>query len=507
MDWDGWQNGVRTSSGSGPSTLATTERINSRNRQFVRDKVRAEKGEVKEITRRDCLKTSALAGAGLMTGCLQKTPEAVIFKGWPYEPDLVRENIEYFKRQSNIDVAYEAVSGNYHDKMVALFVGKAPMDCCYVRDDDFVEWVEAGWLRPYEGLPGADEYGGDLFDYSLEAMTYEGKRYGLPYYTDFTIWVYNEQMLEAAGFEQPARTLDELTEQAIKIKEARVKSPEGDVVEYPIMLGFRQVITGFTDWWALNYASEVDLFDDDINPIFPDDVDRRAEQILQWITDGIHKHHIININSLTSPLILENVSAGRQAFAMINKHDLERVNSREDSAVAEAYLRARGITETQSSYAKVIKMAPVPSLEPDQQGTLGWSRMYSLTAHCREEYLLDAWRLVQFLGGRDASGDYYTARHWFRLRGLGIAFRSLLDDPEIIEQTEQWGDANLIKELSKVARARENIRAPIVSRLQPVLSAGDSESPYPSAIPARWAGADCQTVSRIKAGVDLEIDY
>ena len=63
---------------------------------------------------------------------------------------------------------------------------------------------------------------------------------------------------------------------------------------------------------------------------------------------------------------------------MINKHD-ERVNSREDSAVAEAYLRARGITETQSSYAKVIKMAPVPSLEPDQQGTLGWSRMYSLT--------------------------------------------------------------------------------------------------------------------------------
>ena len=40
------------------------------------------------------------------------------------------------------------------------------------------------------------------------------------------------------------------------------------------------------------------------------------------------------------------------------------------------------------------------------------------------------------------------------------SFRSLLDDPEIIEQTEQWGDANLIKELSKVARARENIRAP-----------------------------------------------
>ena len=188
MDWDAWQNGVRNLSRNGPSTLATTERVNSRSRQFVRDKVRAGKGEVADITRRDCLKTSALAGAGLMTGCLQKTPEGIIFKGWPYEPDIVRENIEYFKRQTNINVAYEAVSGNYHDKMVALFVGKAPMDCCYVRDDDFVEWVEAGWLRPYEGLPGADEYGDDLFDYSLDAMTYEGQRYGLPYYTDFTIY-------------------------------------------------------------------------------------------------------------------------------------------------------------------------------------------------------------------------------------------------------------------------------------------------------------------------------
>ena len=86
------------------------------------DKLRVEKGEVTGITRRHFLKTSVLAGAGLITGCLRKKPEGVIFKGWPYEPDLVRENIEYFAQQSNIDVAYEAVSGNYHDKMVALFV-------------------------------------------------------------------------------------------------------------------------------------------------------------------------------------------------------------------------------------------------------------------------------------------------------------------------------------------------------------------------------------------------
>ena len=154
-------------------------------------------------------------------------------------------------------------------------------------------------------------------------MTYRGKRYGLPYYTDFTVWLYNAQMLEATGFEKSARTLDELTEQAIKIKEQRLRSPDGDIIEYPIVLGFRQAPgMGFGDWWALNYASEVDLFDDDLTPIFPDDEDQRAERILQWIVDGIHKHQIIDISSLTMGLIRENTAAGRQAFCLISKYDL-----------------------------------------------------------------------------------------------------------------------------------------------------------------------------------------
>ena len=176
--------------------------------------------------------------------------------------------------------------------------------------------------------------------------------------------------------------------------------------------------------------------------------------------DGIHKYGVIDLNSLTMGLIRENIAAGRQAFALISKYDLEWINNRKNSTVAEAHLKAQGIPEMQSRHAKVLKMAPIPSLEPDQQGTLGWTRMYCLTAYCREEKLLDAWRLMNFLGGVDANGDYYTARRWFRLRGLGFAFKSLLDDPEIIAQTDQWGNAKLIKEQSQFVRSRENIKAP-----------------------------------------------
>ena len=31
-----------------------------------------------------------------MAGCSRRIPSEVMFKGWPYEPELVRENIEHF---------------------------------------------------------------------------------------------------------------------------------------------------------------------------------------------------------------------------------------------------------------------------------------------------------------------------------------------------------------------------------------------------------------------------
>lgn len=425
------------------------------------------------MTRRDFLKTSSLAlSAAALTGCGRPPvdPNTLIFKGWGYEPDIVRENIERFmRRHPHIKVDYQAVSGQYHDKMVALFVAGTPVDCCYVRDDNFAEWVEAGWLQPIEDFPGAKDYLPDFFDFNREAMTCDGKLYGLPYYADFTIWIYNEPLLHRAGFEKPGKTLDEITEQAIKIKERKLTTPEGQVVEYPLTFAFKQTVLGFNDWWALNYASEVDLFDDEMNPRFPDDDGRRAEKILQWLVDGIHTHKIIDLNSLSldGTEVRANIGAGRQAFASLSKYDLEWVNNRTKSAVADALLKQQGNKD--ATHAKVWRMTLYPSLEPHQNGTLGWTRMYCLTKRCR--FPEKAWKLVQYLGGKDESGQYYTAKRWYcgdphepngkkKARGLGFCYKSLMNDPDIIAFTEVWGDMDLIREQSRYVQARENIKAP-----------------------------------------------
>jgi ABC-type glycerol-3-phosphate transport system substrate-binding protein len=398
------------------------------------------------MRRREFLAGLAGLGAAAITGCGRRnaSDESVVFRGWAYEPDLVRTNVERFASlYPGRPVDYEAVSGNYHDKMVALFVAGTPLDCCYVRDDNFAEWVQAGWLQPIDTFPGAMANQADIFPFNWDAMTYDGRLYGLPYYSDFTIFVYNQQMLHQAGLESAARTLDELTEQAIRIKEKRITGPAGQVIEYPFTFALKQSPTGFNDFWALHFASEAELFDPEYEPLFPDDPGRRSERILQWLVDGLHRHRIIDMNSLAlaGDVVRDNMAAGRQAFISLSKYDLERLNN-----------------PTKSAIAGHAKMALYPSLEADLNGTLGWTRMYCLTRSCR--YPERSWELLQYLGGKDPSGDYVTARAWYLQKGLGFAYRSLMYDREIVDSTNRWGDMALIREQSRWARAREIIKAP-----------------------------------------------
>jgi multiple sugar transport system substrate-binding protein len=387
--------------------------------------------------------TGALGITTLATGCAPRPdPDAVILRGWAYEPDLVRANLSRFASLApDIRVDYAPVSGNYHDKMVAQFVAKTDLDLIYVRDDHFAEWVEAGWLQPIDRLPGALEYRPDIYDFNWEAMTYGGRLYGLPYYADFSTWIWNRKMLEAAGYSECGRTLDEITEQLIKVREKRVAGPQG-VLDYPLVMGFKQAPLGFNDFWALMYASEVDLFTPDMEPVFPDDPGHKCERILQWIVDGIHRHRIIDLAASFSTAVVRDVfAAGRQAMVMISKYDLQRLNDPGKSDVAGDAI-----------------MAPIPSLERGQNGTLGWTRMYCLPAACRHPE--QSWRLMNFLGGKDPRGTYSTPRFWYLERGLGFAFPSLMNDREVVASTSRWGEIDRIRQQALHARPRENVKAP-----------------------------------------------
>jgi multiple sugar transport system substrate-binding protein len=407
---------------------------------------------MKRYSRRDFIKTSLATGAGLatagMTGFIPRAHGAVTldFKGWDYSPDLVRENINKFENQyPDIKVKYEAVGGNYMDKMAALFVAKSPLDCLYVRDTNFAGWVEAGWLRDIEGLPRVDEYKKRIYPGNLDAMKYDGKLYGLPYYTDHMVMIYRKDIIEKAGFSKPPKTLDELHEQCMKIKEK-------GLMEHPFSFGLKFAPGGNFEWWTINYACGIDYFDKDKNPIMQDDP--RAEKVLQWFMDAINKYKYLGEVALEMEhdKVRDAVSAGAACFGVITKYDVQRCNDPKFS-----------------KFPGLINLAAPPSLDGTTSGTANWSRMYCLTSHVKKDRIDAAWKLIQYLGGEDKNGELYTAKRWYLLKGLGFAYPELWDDSSIAESTAAWGDLDVIKAIGQTSRPIEVVKEPWYYDWQPHL--------------------------------------
>jgi multiple sugar transport system substrate-binding protein len=353
-----------------------------------------------------------------------------------YESGLVRENLDRFESQYpglKVDFTPEN-DGTYLQKMtVVLSTDGAPVDVMYVGDEQLGTWAEAGWLMPIDDFPETPQYKEDLFPFNLNAMSYKGKLYGLPYYSDFQIFAYNEQMLQDAGFSEPPKTWDEVRVQAQAAQEA-------GLVPGPAMVtGFaKNFVNSFQLYWSMVFGAGGDLFNDEFDPTFPDE-DPAALAVLEWLIQAMHDWKILDPASVEMNLDMarDSLAAGQSLFADIAKYDLQRLNDPEFSQIA-----GQG------------KMAPFPKFSADQPGgSLGWARMHSIPTISKHPE--EAWKLQQYAGGKDAEGVYYTSKRWYVLKGLGFGWAPLLDDPEVIESTARWGDIDLIRAESALVKGRQ----------------------------------------------------
>lgn len=353
-----------------------------------------------------------------------------------YESGLVRENLDRFESQYpglKVDFTPEN-DGTYLQKMtVVLSTDGAPVDVMYVGDEQLGTWAEAGWLMPIDDFPETAQYKEDLFPFNLNAMSYKGKLYGLPYYSDFQIFAYNEEMLQAAGFSAPPATWDEVKTQAMAAQEA-------GLVPGPAMVtGFaKNFVNSFQLYWSMVFGSGGDLFDAELNPTFPDQ-DPAALAVLEWLIQAMHDWKILDPASVEMNLDMarDSLAAGQSLFADIAKYDLQRLNDPEFSQIA-----------------GLGKMAPFPKFSADQPGgSLGWARMHSIPTISKHPD--EAWKLLQYAGGKDAEGEYYTSKRWYVLKGLGFGWEPLLDDSEVIETTAKWGDLDLIRKESALVKGRQ----------------------------------------------------
>ena len=153
--------------------------------------------------RRDFLKMTATAGAassGILSlpGHAQGAP--LNLYTWSAAVDTVKSHVSAFEAKTGLKVNYNnAPYAQYRDTMVTKFVGKAPLDVLWVSDSWLPEWADAGWLAPVNNFPELMKYNAEADDFSTKSMQYQGKQYGLTYYTDYMAFFYDDEKLKKAG--------------------------------------------------------------------------------------------------------------------------------------------------------------------------------------------------------------------------------------------------------------------------------------------------------------------
>ena len=82
-------------------------------------------------------------------------------------------------------------------------------------------------------------------------------------------------------------------------------------------------------------------------------------------------------------------------------------------------------------------MTRFPGLKDAGQGPMGWARLYGMSSQTKSRDA--AWRLMYFLGGKDAHGQYSSAQTWYLKYGVGYPFKALDTDPQIAASQKQLG--------------------------------------------------------------------
>ena len=188
-------------------------------------------GRPRGLSRRDFLKVggAGLAGAAFLgaAGCgggEQGGATEIYFTSAPDDTGTTEKLIDMFndKNKGKYKVIFlqgNTDTGQRFDKLrTQMQAGGEDLDVILGDVIWTAQLAESGWISDLsdrftesqrkEFLPG-----------SVEAITYEGKTFGMPWYTDTGLLYYRKDLLQESGFDDPPKTWDELKRMTRKVQE------------------------------------------------------------------------------------------------------------------------------------------------------------------------------------------------------------------------------------------------------------------------------------------------
>jgi multiple sugar transport system substrate-binding protein len=179
-----------------------------------------------DLSRKDFLRLggAGLAGAALfgVAGCGgggQAGANELIFSWGPDDTGALTKLIERFNQQNegNFRITYREMpsdTGQYFDQLRTEFqAGGGDID---VITGDVIwpaQFAANGYILDLsDRFTDTDEF----LDGPMQSNTYDGKVWGVPWYTDAGLLYYRRDLLEEAGFSEAPATWEELEEMALK---------------------------------------------------------------------------------------------------------------------------------------------------------------------------------------------------------------------------------------------------------------------------------------------------
>lgn len=386
------------------------------------------------LSRRAAL-TAGAAALALPAISRARAADPIGYATWSAAVDQVKAHIAGFEKKTGLSVAYSnAPFAQYRETMITKFTGGAPLDMLWVSDAWLPEFAQAGWLAPIDGFRQLTAYDSVTADFCVKSTIFEGKQYGLTYYTDYMGFLYNADILAKAGIAAPPTTWEEVTAQAQIIKSK-------GLLDYPVVFGMAQESWMIEFMSAMVYSTGGRFIDDAGNAVMQD-TKAGAVAALGWLVDAVQTHKILSPGCVTTGEleVLKTASAGRAAFVLLPKYRLKVLND-----------------PTQSQAAPNFKQALMPMGAGGSHSTVGWMRFYGATPRglsgARAEGTV---KLMEWFGGK-ADGDYVFQKTILKDLALSFGITALYQDADVRATLGSYGDPDLMAKQQETAHKKDTI--------------------------------------------------
>jgi len=411
-----------------------------------------------EISRREAISTGGkvaigVAAAAVIGGggyaaytALQPrgpTEVSISFTAWDYAVSTIQDNIHKFESLNpNIKVTMtNAAYSDYQSFMAQRFTSNTPTDVAYDGEDWLAQWAASGWVVPLEEYWDKfqtkkkwSEYVNDMVPFAKESMTFQGKIYGLPYYSDTFNIMYNKKTLDDNGIELP-ETWEDVLDGALKLKQKGFRFPYLQSFQGLSPFDFYQFFSG-----AMGRGAT--LLDANYKPTFnPSPGDPVFDQ-LQWLVDGIHKHQVINTDytALIESDIVTKMGASEGAMTLLAKYNLAAMNAPGSSPQAGNFVLGLMPGKTHEAY--------------------GFAKMYNMTkmaVNRGNDVIQAAIKFIEYFGGNDGP----VLKRWAVENGLGFGYLSPYNDPEIASSIDKYYGKGAIETIKKQFAIGHTIPHPV----------------------------------------------